>query len=1137
MDLIKTVRGLDETGPGEDGQNLRVLYDNLAACSDSQFHAAEESALRWLLKLMSGSTPVAETLRRFPLSWTILECIFSRMPLFSLAKTLAFRKFIAVLQQSVADLARVEESETSSRPGKRKRHSTLKYEISSLRSTESRLQCAQSLYRAINALLRRLDDKAHATSHDKIGAEHVRSLLSLPVREAIEIVRPLFTVCSQAIDSEELDELDGAEEWISVICALWEHHLKSHNDAAEVAQNLLHHTLLLVTRLEGLDTPELFQSSLTRRWSSDVQLFLHKALTQQAKAAYISQQGQGILTIAINTPKAKLGSTVLALYHVISSSPITSEVRRRKGEIEWMENAFQVLEEPVRSIPGRETILKSLLQRATEKSMPVKVDHLRLICREYALADTTRWDILALAVACDPDVFQVTKEGKDLLKVVCDKILAERDIDPSNFGSMTNVVDGIMRGFRISRDLPSFLKLWYQQMCLAEESATGLQSPWFQAGQTGGDSSLASYIESQMSAPQLSDILEWVATTGVRSDSLSVFLAGITQGIKSTAFADAVSDRVFELSQLIQRSKSWAVALRWRVISWSIAWLLPERRSEAWLAISEPISKSLRKGQLESADCYEAFKCCCQAWSSMRPDDTRISEPYSLLEKFSDRLAAQIADAGLPASLSPGDPWATTDYNLRKGPDLKHYIAWYCRGSSRLAHLTIAKNSKSLALSFAGEALKHDPVSGQSAWEALAGNDQVWQNNVTTTEMISRLIVVLEDAAKGDCTAFPSGRRWLQLLSSIPSEAFSRQQREQAVAALVTQARTAVSEIRKASDLDDWRCYLGLIHKLVSKPTFYDGLQFEDLTIIFDMLSTYLGQLKSEDEVCLEMIQKTTDITTTMFRQMTDNIDERGLKYFLASGSLSATTNEDVAALESGSKDLATLPLRLTMMKCLVSQLSQAPVARSTSDLEALCTATRKSLSVLIAALINRWVNDKSSRKKHTIIFSLYAALDAAHSLNADMDLTLLKSSKVQKLDKSSYETMAGGDLRGWTIQIFLRSYLPEQIEQPLPATLPRLDNIPARLRESTMSRMMAAITRKLGLEQQLAYVSVLLDNVQTGEEGQHSQIMAIDKVVRQMIGKVPRSALGDFDTNGHQELNTPVNMATAPSFPIYTED
>ncbi|KAH8176288.1 urb2/Npa2 family protein [Sarocladium implicatum] len=1110
MDLIKTVRGLDENGPGEDGENLKVLYSQLSACADSQFHAAEESALRWLLKLMNGSTPSAETMRRFPLCWTILDCIFSRMPLFSLAKTLAFRKFIAVLQQSVTDLAKVHGTETLAKPGKRKRNSTPKYELQNLKSTESRVQCAQSLFNALRSLLGRLDDKTHANSHDKIGAEHIRSLLSLPVTETIEILRPLFTMCSQAFESGAAGELDGAEEWVSIINLLWEYHLKGDGDAAEVAQHLHHNTLLLVDRLEGLGSGGTQESPLTRRWSSDLQLFLQKAVIQQAKAAYISQRSQDILTIAINTTKANLGPIVLALYHVVSSAPITSEIRRRKGEIEWMENTFEVIEEAIRDVDGRETILKSLLQRATAKSMPIKADHLRLICREYALDRPTQWDILALVVKCDPDVFQVTEEGKRLLEIVCGKILAETDISASDFNSMTDVVDGIFDGFRISRDLPGSLRLWYEQMCLAEGSATGLQSPWFQAGQSRSDKGLSVSIESQMTASQLSDVLDWLVTAGIQSDSLSVFLAGITQGIRSTAFADAVSGKIFELSQLIKRSKSWAVALRWRAISWSIAWLSPDKRYEAWLTIAEPLGKAMRKSQLESADCYEAFKCCCQVWSSMRPDDASIQEPFALLEKLSERLTAHIADRGLPTSTLSQDPWTTIDYDLRKGPEVRHYIAWYSRGSSRLAHLTVGKVPSAPALSFAAEALTHDPVSGQSAWEALVGNDQVWQNNVTTPEMITRLITVLKNSAEKDTHVFPSNQRWLQLLSSVPSEAFTRQQREETVAILVAQARAADAGNSLAADLDDWRFYLALIQKLVAKPTFYDGLRFEDLTIIFDMLSTCLVQLKSEDEVFLEMIQRTTDITTAMLKQVTENIDERALKYLGDSAFLSSTTEEDISGLKDACNNTTAMPLRLTLMKCLASQLSQASVSHSRPDLENLCTATRDSLSKLITALVNRWVNDKSSREKHAIIFGLYAALDASHSLRADMDLTLLKSSKLQKLDRSSYETMAGGDLRGWTIQIFLRSYLPGHVEQPLPATLPRLDNIPTRLRESTMARMMDAVTKSLDLEQRVEYVSVLINNINAGEEGQHSQIMAIDKVVRQMIEVEQSSRQGD---------------------------
>jgi nucleolar pre-ribosomal-associated protein 2 len=684
-------------------------------------------------------------------------------------------------------------------------------------------------------------------------------------------------------------------------------------------------------------------------------------------------------------------------------------------------------------------------------------------------------------------------------------MLAETEADGETYEFMTRVVDGILQGFRISRDMPGFLKLWYQQMCQAERASSSLKSPWFYVGQSQGADSLTASIEQQITPQQLLDVLDWIVATGVHQQALSIFLAGVSRGIKSDTFADAVCNKVFELSQLVDDSKStsWAIALRWTTISRVLAWFPSKERGETWAAIHKSLGRVMKKGDIESAHCFEAFKCCCQAWSSMSPDDTRIAEPLSLLQTFSKRLAARVSEQGLPTMEEPADPATATDYDFAKGPRLAQYIAWYSRGHSRLAHLTLREKEAAPVVSDVATKLSTNSLNAaQSMWEALVGNDQVWQNITTTPDVVGRLTAALEESTKSEALPYSGGQKWLQLLYTIPSDAFTRQQRERVVAAVVGRAQTVEQKARNHADLGDWRCLLGLLLKLAIRPTFYEGMRFEDLTGLVDALCGQVLQGKPDDETCLEMIDRVTNIATAIFRQMSENVNERSVEYLREGTSLLSAAKQHISVLDRGSTEITTLPLRLTLMKCLMKQLSQSSSCSSNTTLSRLCSQIQESMSKLIASLINRWVNEKSSRKEQGMMFALYAAIDAAHSLGAEVDLTLLKSSKLRKLDESSHQSMMEGDFRGWTIQIFLRTYLPASVAEPLPSSLPPLDNVPSRLREGVMIRMVNATLKGSTQTQRFGFVRSLIANISNSIEGRHGQVMAVDQVVRQMIGE-----------------------------------
>ncbi len=163
ISLLRAARSLTRAGP-KPSPALSTKYGAaLSRSPGGTFHAAEEVILRWLLKNMNGTSADAEGIRRWPLTWRIAGLVFQRIPLFSLAKSLSDRRFVAVLQQTVKDLSTpqtiasvqnenkqdVEMADADSPPDKRKRWPQARFDLSTLREPEWRLRTAETMFEAL----------------------------------------------------------------------------------------------------------------------------------------------------------------------------------------------------------------------------------------------------------------------------------------------------------------------------------------------------------------------------------------------------------------------------------------------------------------------------------------------------------------------------------------------------------------------------------------------------------------------------------------------------------------------------------------------------------------------------------------------------------------------------------------------------------------------------------------------------------------------------------------------------------------------------------------------------------------------------------------------------------------------------
>ncbi|KAL6866898.1 Urb2/Npa2 family domain-containing protein [Trichoderma novae-zelandiae] len=1120
LDLIKTVRGLDQDGPGKDGQNLEKLWHSLTEASDRQFHAAEESTLRWLLKSMNGPSPEAETLRRYPLTWTILDLTFQKVPLFSLAKSLADRKFVSVLQQTLKDASNPSEGEAAAASRKRKRPLSPSYALDELKGLEGCLATGTAVLNALKSLLGRLENTA-VGSRDSIGAEHIKSLFSTSAAEAAPLASSFFIICLLLLTSDICDDVEGKQDWLATISEIWDLHLQGKDDALEIATHIFPPAAAMLRHLKPSDPghTSTINEALAARWSADLKRFMHKNFILPAFTSFWDRQDLDVITRALDVTDNKVRTYAPELYMLAAEKshlPTESHVRRINEM--WMGQIFKIVERQISTKPDRNTLMKRILAQAAGNAVAIDAGDLRQVCRNYGLKSEIDWSLLVAAATCNPDIFQVAKEGTDLLNEICSQSINETP-DPHAYKDQLDLIAAIKKSFLTRRDLSGFLRLWFSQLCSTEKRKVVSKSPWFDIGRQGRpESSISSLIESDLSPHQLLGIIDWLGEQDPTSHprSLCLFTSVIAQGLNSEQFIDAVGLKLFDLvSQLKNSSKT---ALKWRVVSETMSWAAPEERNNIWAQVKEQLSKLLRKGAINSAETFEAFKCCFQAWDFLSQDEGAVDEPAKLVEKFTRRLVEELAShdvleiTKLSASLDLKDK-SEFDEELA----LQQYLAWYVLGGSRFYRLYSRKTDEIPLLETVSSTKEASPSGLRALWSALLSNEVNLNDPKLSKKLLDRLITALGESEKEKGWPGELGQLWIRTLCGIPLEAFTRAQREQ-IMGVLDKGRQKMVKSPKRVSLEGWKLVLDLASKMMARPTFYEGMQFSNLVDYADVLSGLSFEETITDETLLELVERYFAMVSTIVRQMSDNFDERSAKYFSEGLAFVQTCETE----EIKNEPLSLPALRVTLLKALVVELSRSPILQSQPALSQLQQNAKEALARHIAAVLGELVTDKKvfSNHDHVKGLGLLATTHAAEAIDDAAGLSQHKSSVVRKLEKRSREAMDDGDLRAWKVQIFLHTHLASELEDPRPTRFAGLASLPSKARESLLREYVTSIITNMEVPDVSRYLKELISEF-TGGYDTDGQALAIQQVVGHLIERTDLHGKGegvDLST-AHSEL------------------
>jgi len=691
--LIRAVRALDNGDADTTPDRLERVWDTLEnRHKEGSFHAAEEMLLRWLLKNMTGTAANAERIRRYPRVWDILGAVFALIPLFSLAKSLADRRFVAILQQTLKDIATPQKDggavtdgaqknradsdvdmadapplEAPANPRKRKRTEPASFDAAIQRQAPGCLQTAHAVFEAIRILLARCEIKSlDGPATNRMGAEHVKSLFSSPAAETMPIMAPWLTVCSLAVDSPKSPGDGEQASWISTFAALWELHLQSAADASEVATHLSGTATRLLGKLTGIPQriPLDIEPTVQDRWAQDLRRFLTRNLVLPARAAFLTAESRGVVQLAVDMSAPSAQITFPVLFDLVSRSlPGAGSATSRKDYDTWVQTVFDAIMHASKNVNpnNRSVAMRAVMEMAAERGSALSAASLRAVCKDYALQeDAYDWSLLLSLVKLNPDVFLISEDGKQLLEQVLDKTTQPDSLNEQDSERAAKFIVLLAGGYAQARDLSSFVKVWLTHVAPAKPKA-GLQPLWAQKELSD---TVGKLVQTSLNTNQLVEVLDWLSSRTEATQSMAriYILDSISSGISQEESIDAANIKTFDgafLEKFSKKELPVISACRWTVASKAISRATLEEAGRIWSQIKSDIKSILRKSPIDREDTFAAFRCCAAAWLANHPGAADEDDAAALLCAFVERLeqddeAMELDPSGSTAAINKG---------------------------------------------------------------------------------------------------------------------------------------------------------------------------------------------------------------------------------------------------------------------------------------------------------------------------------------------------------------------------------------------------------------------------------------------------------------------------------------------------
>ncbi|KAL5614754.1 uncharacterized protein BROUX77_000591 [Berkeleyomyces rouxiae] len=1100
--LAKLARSLEKTGPGTKGETLDELWRLLTTSIGGEHHAVEETVLRWLLKLMNGpaTKPQAETLRRYPLTWTIIEHVFGRIPLFSLAKSLADRKFISVLQLALKNSSESAALSPPAGAGKRKRSCDITFELESLKSADNSLDCAQALLAALATLLARLDSK-ELSPRDTMGAEHIKSLFASPATEALGLVVPILSLCTTAMSSTSSKFRSQYKSWPAIMCSAWDLHRIGTVDAVEVASATSLQVLQLISALDHrtYGTPQNQELPTERQlaWKQSLERFYTRAVILPARSMFMNSDNTEILDAIAGAIQSN--SLICApVFYTLSLDAPELTVSSLKSRESWHHKIFATVEAILAPdySPDKPQAMTLILDIAKARDARIQQESLQNVCSSYVFeSDCTDWTVLSRVLACDRHVVFHPYGQTMLSEEICRRASIVSSDDTYKSDEVQRVVREVKLAYAEARDLSTFWKLWYNQLCFCESRNTIESSPWLD-GPLRHDSTASSGIESHMTPTQLSQLLAWLAEqTPIQVGPCYVLLDSITSQIRSPDFTDATAVAIMDLALENFKHATSHVSLntlRWCILARIVPWISPEEINRIWTEVEAELTRVAVKGSLDDADALEAFTFLDHLWLSMYPDGEHEPEVSAMALK----IAKHLAKAG---SKKPNETASSSGALVPS-----KYLDLATKVSSRLIPLLSSKTND-----FPKFIRKHiidceSPTPATFDYlSALIANENIINNR----KLVESLIDALISAVSSNTSAAHTSSA-ISILAVIPDDCFSRSHREAIMS-------TTVELLTKSSPYEPmlWKTSLNLMGKMMKRSTFYTGISFDHLVLLADSVSTSFRQKKKVRGLAevhgLDVLFE--GLAAAIIKQMVFHFDEWGRSFLESASAFVSECSSEIDYLE-------THHLRIKLLKTLIATVKKITLKDAAAfDL--------KKAEKLLLSMVKTTMLEYQSKSQLSVSFPyiILAAIDA--SVVIQESTSQISKLKAKKLEPLVSTDISQGTLLAWKARIFLIRTLRDSVKL-LPSEFqeghsPEGDVLPDILRpvdyEPLIRETLEAITGPMDSKDLLIYCHSLIDTLQS-IENPDLQLKAI-KVCVSIVGNKQ-----DVDVEGDASIPAAYN-------------
>ncbi|KAK4443966.1 nucleolar pre-ribosomal-associated protein 2 [Podospora aff. communis PSN243] len=1122
--LVRAVRALDQGDTETVPDKLERLWNLLPSNRGGAFHAAEEMLVRWLLKNMTGNTTNGERLRRYPPTWNVLGAVFTCVPLFSLAKSLADRRFVSILQQTFKEVSAPQEEpaqangvdsdvemadafaeESAPNPRKRKRTAPSSFEISYQRQAEGCLHTAEAVFEAIRILLRRCEAKSlEGSPNHRMGAEHIKSLFSTSASEAAATLVPLLTACNLAVDQRDLRSFEEQSTWISTINALWELRLQGPDDTASVAAHLAVPGMALFGKLTGISRKSAcnVDSAVREQWTRDLGRFLARNLVFPCRTALLNAKDQVNIVQVVEIASSSAAQIYPVLFNLVTRS-YGDKAAKKEYEV-WTQSVFDIILEALRSNDRDPSLaaIEGVMEIAAERDLALPASSLRAVCKEFALGPgKERWNLLLPIVKLNSDVFLLSDEGEGLLQQALQKTQNPQLLDSADLDKASQFIVRLAQGYARARDLATFIKIWTKYLIAAGPEAPA-EALWSQPELS---QTVASHVEQFLNVNQLLEILDTLASgeDAAGASARIQIIDALSAGIKNEEFVDVANMKAFETAYSHQVSRKELsdklAAGRWALAAKCLPKGTLEEVGRIWSRIKDDASHVLRKSSIRKQETFTAFQCCVAVWVANYPNGQAEEEVGSMVCAFVDRLIE---------STSKPDGKKSS----KEGLTAVDYVRWMVSKSARATTLiNLRKDFFPLLLSLS-------PAEEPDQGESFLRNENNLYNHELMVKLLDSYIDLLRTSG-GEMIDRPV-MQVIQCFNDAPRELLSRTQRE-ALMSNLTSRLSPHSNAIKSADLADWVRLVSLMSKLMMEmPTVYEGMSFSHVEMIGNVIQkiqTKGKRLEYRDEwLALKLVGELAKLSVGQMSSAT--LGQRGKTYF----------TKAINYLQRGGNELA---LRLKLLRAFLLTTNASLASRQLESWDSDVASLRRVIVSLAQTALTNMGHDRG-------LLAATAALEALDLLDADLIKEavgrhlppLVEASKT--LD-GSFETFS------WEVRMFLAKHYPESLGFPFTMAFPKTatsgDMPTNKIDKSALLRYVDAVVRDADDEAKLGYLEELIRNGGATTQDPVAELMVIYRLAQHIKGTKDATITPTFDlSQAHSALCTRLlHASTVPEFAL----